>query len=344
MSVLARSIVPWGALLVAACGDGALETEAPMIAGISIETSFVVTLSPGEARQLAVVARRSDGNPVDVGVAPTWRSADPNRATVAADGTVRAEGPLGQVWLFADALGFTDSVSVWVQKPESEPSTFEITLVFAEHVPDRWRVALTRAARRWEQVIRAPLPAVDIEPLEDHCGPDSRRAMQRGIERGVRISVTTSGDFPPGTYVEAVGGPCMHRGLPHPTTALGKIVLNEDKFDESINPFRLGFVAHHEMGHTFGLAGIVQGFQPDWLDPLPGIYTGHLPLFGHFKETGRTVSSFSFANGSHWNVPDVMGATGSPERISFVSVGSLMDFGYPAAWYGAGEWDVPQGR
>jgi hypothetical protein len=328
-------------LLFSGCGGEAIgPDDDPFsdLASISITPSHALTLSPGQEAALAVTGRKLNGKPFQGELQISWSVEQGRQATIGSDGILRAPSELGLSWVFATVGNLRDSVALWVQKPESEPSTFQITLFMDEEVPPVWRLALQEAAERWKQVIRDTLPTVDITTLKDFCGtlPGSHVPESRfGLENGVRIEVLISGGFPPDTYVEAVGGPCMHRGLPQPTTALGRISLNRDKFHEAIDADRKRYVAHHEMGHTLGLAGVIQGLQPSWVDAGRELYRGHLGLYGHYLDTGEMVSELSFDYGSHWPVTSLMGMNASLE-LRHVSVGSLMDFGYPAAWYGAG--------
>ncbi|UCF41562.1 MAG: hypothetical protein JSW43_04320 [Gemmatimonadota bacterium] len=308
------------------------------MSSISILGPDVVTLSPGETSVLELIALDARGRQLDTALQASWKVEIPARASVQ-DGRIAAGEQLGHTWVFAAVADLQDSVAVWVQKPEHEPSAFRITLLWDEEVPAWWREALTTAARRWEQVIRDTLPSADVATLTDYCemydAPTLGHIVE-GVEHGVRIHVTVSDAFPPATYVEAVGGVCMHRGLPQPTTVLGKITLNRFWVDAGMRPHRLSHVAHHEMGHTLGLVGLVQGHQPPWLQADVGEYRGHLALYGHLLDEGRTVRVLSYLDGMHWSLRELMGTTPS-YRIGNVSVGSLMDFGYPAAWYGAGE-------
>jgi len=313
------------------------EDENPVLAAISINGPAVVTLSQDETYQLKVDGFDADGNPIDTKTSANWSVEIPSRVTVNPEGLLTTNGELGHTWTYAAIGDLRDSVAVWIQRPQSKPSAFKITLFFTDDVPGAWRSALEAAANRWQQVIRDTLPAVDVATLNDYCGygtyvfPDS---LRRGIERGVRIYVYVSSSFPAGTYTEAVGGPCIHRGLPLPTTVLGVISVNQDKLN--VPALRLRYVAHHEMGHVLGIAGVVQGIQPTWLDAGNGLYRGHLALYGYSLEYGQLVSELSYANGSHWPVRELMGIQSSG-RISHLSVGALMDLGYPAAWYGTGD-------
>jgi hypothetical protein len=128
-----------------------------------------------------------------------------------------------------------------------------------------------------------------------HCGHELPQIVLEGTETGVRIAVLVSTAFPAGTYRAAVGGPCVQRGFPHPTTVVAVTTLNADKFADGIGTTRLRFVAHHEMGHALGLAGLVQGFSPPWLDPAPCAYRGHLALFGYHLDSGGWTTELSGA-------------------------------------------------
>ncbi len=320
------------AATVAACGT---EPTPPDPAQLSIQTPDVVTLSRGETTRLTIRVLDAAGNPIDDPVTATWSSSAPQAIQVDPSGEVTALAEWGTGRIHVDVDGLRDSVDVWVQPAEDTPSTFAMTLVFDDDVPGWWREALEQARARWEQVIRRPLPRVEVAEMQRHCTTDYPAAVVEGFEDGVRVHVRVSHDFPEDTYVEAVGGPCIHRGLPWPTTVVGEVTLNADHFDGGVETGRLAYVAHHEVGHALGLVGVVQGFQPPWLDPGPGRYLGTFGLFGHFQDTGRRATELSFADGSHWNGADLMG-TIPADRIGRVTIGALIDLGYPAAWFAAG--------
>lgn len=300
---------------------------------ITIDGPAVVGLSPGEERALELRLRDAGFQILDVPFDRTW-SADPSaRVSVDSAGVVRAGDELGLGWVFARSGEMRDSVAVWIQPPASQPSEFEITLVYADDVPDWARMALEQAAERWEEVVRARLPAVAVASMRSVCTflTPPPETFFRGMEDGVRLWIQVSHGFPPGTNVGAVGGPCAHRGLPHPTTVLGVISLNADHFPNGPPP-DLTYLAHHEMGHTLGLVGVVQGHQPEWLDVPRQLYRGFLGLHGYFLDAGRTTRELDMSGG-HWPFEDVMSRG---DRIGRATVGALMDLGYPAAWYGAG--------
>jgi len=305
----------------------------------------VVTIDRGSSITLEVEFKDSTGSLVPrQPEAYSWMSTNPEVVSVAAGGVLNTGPGLGRARVTVRApSGERDSVLVWVQPPKDALSEFRITFLYADDVPQEWRIALESAAARWQKVIRGVLPEVQLNTSEgDWPTPPDEPPIPplTGVERGVRIYVGLSGHFPPGTYVEAVGGPFLQRPLPYPTTILGGITLNRDHPVTTISPQRLRYLTVHELGHALGLVGVVQGFPPDWFDFKTGRYTGELALEGYRLEFQSRQSHIFVNNGSHWAFPgDVMSWTGWGQHlITFVSVGALMDLGYPAAWYGAGEY------
>lgn len=297
----------------------------------------VVALSPGEERTLEFRVLDQTLTPIDPGD-PVWQSGAPERVAVGEDGTVRAGAPLGHTWIHVESRGLRDSVGVWVQPPEEEPSRFEITLFFSDGVPPWYREGFRRAAERWERVVRAPLPEIAVAGLRDWCGyfVEPPAALRQGTEVGIRIWVETGPAGAEGREASAIS--CSNRGLPRPTAVTGRISLNEDRFTGE-PPEDLEYLTHHEMGHVFGLVGVVRGDQPDAFDLPAGIYRGHLARAGHVLDTGRSEGALRFNPESHWtSFVDLMGARSSRQEaeISRATIGALMDLGYPAAWYGAG--------
>lgn len=319
--------------------------------GIAIVGTEVRTLELSGRDSFEVVVLRSDGSQVQPTEPISWSTSDSLRVTVSASGSVLASTRVGAAWVIASLQGLRDSVAVWVQSPEHEPSSFAITITYLDDgAPVWWRDALGAAARRWERVIRRPLPPVDANMLIDHC-----QHAENGIvlpplnptERGVNVLVRTGHTFPTGTYVEALGGDCNNRGLPFPTTVTGTIILNADHFALPPTAQRLAYVAHHELGHVLGLAGSIQGVEPwfvrrnvEIVDGTVVTTTAHIGTFGRFgyaMQVGHEVESVGVDNGGHWTrfFLDLM-ARAPSHVIGATSIGALMDLGYPAAWYGAG--------
>lgn len=332
------------AILVAAaavaCGGSpaAPDTQHLPAAALRIVADPVVTLTSGEGTTLQVEETDAAGRTITQGPsAYTWTSSDPALVSAGAGGSITAGAGYGQaIVTVQSAAGLSANARIWVQPPPDRPSTYRITLLFAPDVAPEWRKELETAARRWEQVIRVALSAAAIYKPSGLCGtpegePDPPALT--GTESGTRIYVGYSAHFPPGTYVEAVGGPCLQRPLPRPTSIYGRITLNRDKRPSDIPLRRLEYVALHEMGHTLGLAGVVQGRQPEWMEPPDG-YKGPMALEAYRRTFGTSLTSFT-TRGGHWPVGgDVMGNTLNTV-IGPLSVGGLMDLGYPTGWYAA---------
>lgn len=306
----------------AACGPGAANPNAPQPAGFRIVADPVVDLTSGESRALAVEPSGSY----------LWTSSAPGVARVDGAGVVHAGPDLGQSVITATAPdGRTASARVWVQLPASVPSTYRITMSYADDVPVSWRPVFEYAVERWQRVIRAPLPAVDMASLTTFYCPFATGAIRRGSETGTRIIVIRSsikGSF--------AGGPCAHRLGDSPTVALGMMEMGQFTNGDPAEPARS--LVLHEMGHALGLVGNVLPPYPPWMDHSGQKYSGPLGLEGYRREFGSTVSSIDVA-GWHWPWPftnDIMYRQVVGVGITKASVGALMDLGYPAAWYGAG--------
>jgi len=337
-SLLALTLV----FVMAACGDASEPPPAPatVAAAITVRPAQPINLVIGDSMRVEIDAVDVHGKWVAT-PAISWRSTNASSAIVAATGFVRGLVE-GEGWIVASAANVkADSVFVRV-RPISD--TYHITLLYAADVPQKFRDAFESAARRWEQVIVGALPPVTLNSAGGDCPtPPGEPASPplNWIERGTIIYIGMSGKFPAGTFVEAVGGPCIQRPLPFPTTIIGSITVNRDKPVDNILPDRLRYLAVHEMGHVLGLVGVVQGIQPSWYSLATGAYTGSMALEGWRRVIGVTPSVIYSRSGAHWDpssVDDVMNAAGLADEISFVSVGALLDMGYPATWLGAGSY------
>jgi hypothetical protein len=303
---------------------------------IVIDGPSVVTLSPADTLRLHATPVDSSGAPVVLVVEPSWSSEIGERVEVDEHGLLRAGSRPGHSWVFVEADEVRDSVGVWIQPPESTPSTFGITLYYGQGIPAWWTPALEAAAERWERTIRAALPAVTVAGLADYCGHLASRPpeLMAGRESGVRIFIRVSDAFPVVGAPRATAGVCASRGLPKPTSVIGLITLNAASLGDG-PPEDLAYLAHHEMGHALGLVGTVLGDQPAWLDRHLGTYSGHLALFGRALDGQGESSVIEFGPDGHWSFADLMGTTRA-NAISHATIGALMDLGYPAAWYGSG--------
>lgn len=308
--------------LTLACGSNPAAPTAG--AGLRIAADAVIDLLPGESRALAVEPRDASGL--------TWTTSDPAIATVEA-GLLRAGQQPGAVTITVmSASGATAVAHAVVQLPQHVPSTYRITLVYSDEIPDSWKPAFQWAANRWQDVIRASLAPVDMAslPVRVKC-PGLPDAMYTGLEHGTRIFVgRIDARFGSG------GGPCAQRPGPRLTTAIGRVDVSYSTRGE--DPERLnGAFTLHEIGHVLGLVGVFdRDATPSWFDYEKQIFRGPFGLEGHRRDTGARAGSLE-AQGGHWHgLSDVMAVMNSSVTISRASVGVLMDLGYPAAWYGGG--------
>lgn len=326
-------------LVLAACSanptapDGAADQTPPVVQApaLRIVGAPVIDMTSGESRALEIEETDATGPPVRRPPSMYgWSSSDRNVVAIDAAGVMRAGPGLGEAIVTArSSTDIQASARIWVQLPEGTPSAFRITLVYGEGVPDEWRPRFRAAADRWERAIRASLPPFDIGAAPR--GPDAwchglPEEMFTGVETGTRVFVGRHENVGTG------GGVCLARPMPSPTAAVGWIKvggLTEPAFLPS------GFLTLHEMGHALGLVGVFPGPHPAWLNQSAQIYRGPLALEGYRRQLGRTIDSLSLTGG-HWQFfEDVMSTQRQTTTITQISVGALMDLGYPAAWYGA---------
>jgi hypothetical protein len=238
--------------------------------------------------------------------------------------------------MVAEAAGVPgDSVLLVASQPTG---VFQLTLLFAPDISDTVRVLFTAAARRWERVFGGALEPVVLQTAGGDCPAvegEPPTPPLTGTEHGVIVHVGLSGRFISGAAIDAVGGTCLHRPLPRPTVVLGQVTLNRARPLETMTPDRQQFIATHELGHALGLVGVVQGPAPVWFDIMTGRFWGPMALEGYRRIT-RSLPEALSVRGSHWDgvpITDVMSGGGI---ISLISVGALLDMGYPALWSGAG--------
>jgi hypothetical protein len=280
--VLASSTQPTG------CGREPLLVEESPPVTVRITPHHPARTPAGDSLLLAATANASDGRAVRLGSdAFVWTSADPlavamrptpldeRRAAVLAT----AGSAAASTWVFVEVSGVgRDSVQVEVFVPSE--TTLRIQLLYAPDVPPRWRTFLESAALRWEWAMAGELPEVQLDSPGGDCPTapgEPTSPPLAGAERGVRIYVGTSGRFPAGTYVEAVGGPCIQRPLPTPTTIVGAITINRDHPANGIDFQRLEYLVAHEMGHALGLVAVVNGERAELAEHVHGVARSHEP-------------------------------------------------------------------
>lgn len=309
----------------AACGAA---PAAPRAGGLTIAGGPMLTLEDGASIALRVEDGGQAGDPAQY----RWATSDEAVVAVSSAGVVRGAGGYGQAVVTATAPdGSTASIRIWVQYPESRPSTYRMTFVFADDVHPAWREAYAWAAERWARVIRADLPPVDLTG-QTVCRFPSGIPSIAGLERGTRVVVLASPN-------SNSGGPCVRRSLPRATTALGVIEASHGPSIDFDSPLtNLRGTAMHELGHVLGLVGmngLLNGPLP-WYDQPSARYTGAFALEGYRRRFGTSVAYLEARPGDwHWRGFNELMTSPPSGTISTVSVGALMDLGYPAAWYGA---------
>ncbi|NOT10141.1 MAG: hypothetical protein HOP28_18260 [Gemmatimonadales bacterium] len=345
---LARTVAGM-VLTIAACGSPDVTSApapppppppaaVPTVIGLGLRPAFPVRISVGDFLGVTADLRGVSGERLPLRPGVTYRSSAPDIASVSSDGIVQILSG-GEATITASFDTFvSNGVLVVAQVPSG---SFRITLAYADDVPARWREALESAARRWEQAVAGELPPVELNTTGGDCPTPPGEPTSPPLhhtERGVHIYVGQSGRFPPGAPQEAIGGPCINRPLPTPTTILGTISLNRAHPAATITSERLRFLAVHEMGHVLGLVGVIQGPQVPWFSSVTGIYRGPMAIEGWRRAFGNAPIEIYERGGAHWGpmlLNDVMLGSLFPE-ISLVSVGALADLGFPIAWTGVG--------
>lgn len=133
--------VPVLALAVVACESHSTSPDAVLVA---IQSPRVVTLFQGETRRLAIRVQDAGGSRIDAPADAAWTSSEPDAVRIDPTGEMTALAEWGAARVIVDLVGLRDSIDVWVQPADDTPSTFTMTLVFDDEVPEGWREAACR--------------------------------------------------------------------------------------------------------------------------------------------------------------------------------------------------------
>lgn len=344
------SITPWGALAALNPGQTTLTTTSQ---GFSVQTQLVVLKDSLISLTLAAPASLIDGGgftlrPVLTGrtgqayAAPvTYTSSDPSIASIGSDGFVVALRP-GSVTLTTSALDKLATVSL-----EVKATPLPIRLVLVGSLSPELKDTLYAAATRWSGVFNKPLASAGhfwsgAVPCAENL---SGGAYQPTTDLTIIIRVMAI-DGPNGNVANS--GVCLAR--PDGPTALARITIDSEDLSRLPVSF-LRIMFRHEMGHSLGIGAIttvqfssgVPGENPQFMGSEAirqyNILTNHsnagVPL------ENKIASSIY----THWRVPELVGEVMSPDggngTISTVSLGALIDFGYPVDLSKADPYKLP---
>ena len=236
---------------------------------------------------------------------------------------------------------------------ECPTQAFNIDLQFFDNVDYKYRLALQRAANRWESVIQGDLTNISFwsDPLDEWSSSLGARVYFKGTVDDLRIivratplsgaTVARSGVL----YVRTYGG------LP----IVSGIALDQDALKTEA-PEDVERILLHEIAHClgFGTTNLWDSFVQEW----PATRTYHDPHFdGLFASIsfdiagGRNYAGekvpIDRIDGGHWRstLGDELLAKGwtYPYRqpLSEITVGALSDMGYNVSFYGAEHYATP---
>jgi hypothetical protein len=282
-------------------------------------------LEPSEVADAVAAAYDEYGNALPHQV--NWSSDAELVAAVSAAGQVRANAP-GRAILSAQVDGLTSQLVVRVL--DLVPHDPVVVLYFAPDVLEAWRRGLPRAAEAWNRLFAGPLPPTQFQPtsecpwLSDTLGASPHQ-----------LPIYVRGDSTMPSGVAAVGGRCSIRDGGYVSRA-GYIIINTSVSWDEVQARGVGA---HELGHTLGLVGYIDGHGTDFFDPARLRWTGFWGRLGYFIDTGLR-NEVPYTSTLHWasNIVDPLGRGLNPgwPPISRTSAGALLDMGYPVAFRGTG--------
>lgn len=322
-----------GAVFGVGC-DGGVAPSPPSVppgpsTRLSIEGERLRRFRPGDTLTLRVLRRDvATGTLIEAVPVSDWWSSDSAVATIDRAGRVVAHGP-GYARLRMRASDEVDSV--WAQVQASVLPAKLFTFEFDPAISEPYRRAAMTAAHRWSMIIPEALPAIDFDAGTLPCGPQGLWTRPiAGRETGIRILVAQHAiEAPAGSYL------CQRRagGL----GALALIVFSPDPLYRGYSEEQLAVIWFHELGHALGLVADLI-IAPGQALRSPAMLAGFLHDFG------RAPDLLSHDRNAHWvGVPgDIMdGSTGTrATTVSRVTLGRLLDMGYPVALRQSGPLDL----
>lgn len=303
---------------------------------------------------VGLIATNGHGKPIPVPADArlTSLAADVAQATTTSDGhTVTGVGD-GVATVRATAMGVVNQAArpIVVVMP---PVRFR--LAFTNDYPTVLQRVAHRAAVRWERKFASALPPGP--PMTVRAG-ECARTTDTTFTPGSTIELRfAAGSAPGGSGAVAVGGPCALRAAPSARLAvIGAITLSSDWVAfytrATTDSNALLNVLTHEIGHVLGL-----GTLPSvaFLVGVPGDnarFTGanartRMAAVGGRDTTGG-VPIENDGQYSHWrraSIPDEvmnLNVTGTGLiPISAITLGALLDIGYPVSLAAADAYRIP---
>lgn len=318
------------------------------------------TTSPNAEVTVAPAVRITDlfGNPVSgvdvsfaVGVGGgslTGPDQTTNAEGVAAVGSWTVGPSAGPNTLIATAVpsGVTGSPVTFNATAASAGSFYDIEVRFAQGTSPTasQQAAFAMAEARWESVITGDLPPVAMNTNAGNCGPGSP-AVNETVDDLLILARVEPIDGPGGTLGSA--GPCFIRSGSS-LTVIGQMRFDSDDLANLEANGLLDEVIIHEMGHVIGI-GTIWSLLGLLVDPsLSGGTDPHFPgsaAIAAFNATGgstyagakvpvENIGGPGTADG-HWRESvlstELMTGfidTGGTNRLSAITVESLLDMGY----------------
>ena len=236
---------------------------------------------------------------------------------------------------------------------ECPTQAFNIQLQFFDNVKHDYRIALQRAANRWESVIRGDLPDIRFlsDPLDEWDSHLKAHVSFRGTVDDLLIIVRVV-DLP-GDLAASAGVSWIRTqgGLPIVST-----IALDDGLSDYRTPAEIEKTMLHEIAHClgFGTTELWDNFVKEW----PATRSHHDPHFDGLFATAmfEVASGFSYSgkkvpierlDGGHWRftLGDELMAKGwtYPYRqpLSEITIGALYDMGYNVSWWGAEHYQTP---
>jgi hypothetical protein len=307
-----------------------------------------ITAAPGARGRLT--AQLTDGGQTSTAIV-TWSSSNPAVMMVdAVTGHVSAVAAGTASIVATSAAGLTARVPVTVTAAPT--SAFHIEIVPVGNVPQAVVNAALQATARWERVITAALPAVQLDLQSGQC--DEGTAALSRLSTGVVVYLMSK-SIDGSRGVLAYAGPCATRDLAHGGLPIaGALTVDADDAALLTGPLALD-VLTHELGHVLGI-----GIPGVWDSTPAGALVQGQDASVRFVGANASAASVRIGAtasvaegvpiedtgglgtaGGHWRERVFLGElmTGwvgtAPNPLSVVTVQALHDLGYGVSETGA---------